>query len=51
MSRQSAALSSGTQHRIPPEFGKKWGTECRKILALCVNKCNAHINNIHFCIK
>ena len=24
----SAALSSATQHAIPPEFGRKWGTEC-----------------------
>ena len=28
VSRQSAALSSATQHTIPPEFGRKWGTEC-----------------------
>ena len=28
VSRLSAALSSGTQHAIPPEFGRKWGTEC-----------------------
>ena len=25
---QSAALSSATQHVMPPEFGGKWGTEC-----------------------
>ena len=23
-----AALSSATQHAMPPEFGRKWGTEC-----------------------
>ena len=28
VSRQSAALNSGTQHAMPPEFGRKWGTEC-----------------------
>ena len=27
MSRQSAALSSEIQHAMPPEFGRKWGTE------------------------
>ena len=24
----SAALSSATQHAMPPEFGRKWETEC-----------------------
>ena len=29
MSRQSAALRSATQcHAMPPEFGRKWETEC-----------------------
>ena len=28
MSRTSAALRSATQHAMPPEFSKKWGTEC-----------------------
>ena len=28
MSRQSAALSSANQHAMPPDFGRKWGTEC-----------------------
>ena len=28
VSRQSAVLSSATQHAMPPEFGRKWGTEC-----------------------
>ena len=28
VSRQSAALSSATQHAVPPKFGRKWGTEC-----------------------
>ena len=28
VSRLSAALSSATQHPMPPEFGRKWGTEC-----------------------
>ena len=23
-----AALTSATQHAMPPEFGRKWGTEC-----------------------
>ena len=27
MLRTSAALSSATQHAMPPEYGK-WGTEC-----------------------
>ena len=28
VSRLSAMLSSATQHAMPPEFGRKWGTEC-----------------------
>ena len=28
VSRQSVALNSATQHAMPPEFGRKWGTEC-----------------------
>ena len=28
MPRLSAALSSATQHAMPPEFGRNWGTEC-----------------------
>ena len=28
VSRQSAALSSATQHAMPAELGGKWGTEC-----------------------
>ena len=28
MSRQSAALSSATQHAMSPKLGGKWGTEC-----------------------
>ena len=28
VSRQIAALSSATQHAMPPESGRKWGTEC-----------------------
>ena len=28
MSRLSAALSSATHHAMPPEFGRKCGTEC-----------------------
>ena len=28
VSRLSAALSSATQHAMPPEFGRMWGTEC-----------------------
>ena len=31
VSRQSAALSSATQHAMPPEFGRKWRTECLNI--------------------
>ena len=31
MSKLSAALSSATQHAMPPEFGRKWGTECLNI--------------------
>ena len=29
--RQSAALSSATQHAMPPESGRKWETECLNI--------------------
>ena len=28
VSRLSTALSTATQHAMPPEFGRKWGTEC-----------------------
>ena len=28
VSRLSAALSLAIQHAMPPEFGRKWGTEC-----------------------
>ena len=28
VSMLSAALSSATHHAMPPEFGRKWGTEC-----------------------
>ena len=28
VSRQSAVLSSATQHAMSPEFGGKWGTKC-----------------------
>ena len=28
VSRLSAVLSSATQHSMPPEFGRKWGTAC-----------------------
>ena len=28
VSKKSAVLSSATQHVMPPEFGRKWGTEC-----------------------
>ena len=28
VSKLSAALSSATQHAMPPEFSRKWGTEC-----------------------
>ena len=28
VSRLSAALSSATQHAMPPELGGKWGTMC-----------------------
>ena len=28
VSRLRAALSSAPQHAMPPEFGRKWGTEC-----------------------
>ena len=31
VSRLSAALSSATQHAMPPEFGRKWRTECLNI--------------------
>ena len=27
-SSRSAAFNSATQHGMPPEFGRKWGTEC-----------------------
>ena len=28
VSKQGAALSSATQHEMPPEIGGKWGTVC-----------------------
>ena len=28
VAEKSAALSTATQHAMPPEFGGKWGTEC-----------------------
>ena len=28
MSRPSAALTSATQHSMPLEFGRNWGTKC-----------------------
>ena len=28
VSRLSEALSSTTQHAVPPEIGRKWETEC-----------------------
>ena len=28
VSRTSTAFSSATQHAMPPEFSRKWGTEC-----------------------
>ena len=28
VSRQNAAFCSATQHPMPPESGRKWGTEC-----------------------
>ena len=31
VSRQNAALSFATQPAMPPEFGRKWGTECLNI--------------------
>ena len=40
VSRLSAALSSATQHAMPPEFGRKWGTECLMTLgSLCLPCC------------
>ena len=32
VSRQSAALSSATQHAMPSDSGRKWGTECLNIM-------------------
>ena len=29
---QIAALNSATQHTMPPEFGRKWGTECHNTM-------------------
>ena len=37
--RQSVALNSANQHATPPEFNRKWGTEClytRFLLSCCV---------------
>ena len=39
VSRKSAVLSSATQHAMPPEFGKKWGTECLTLGSLCLPCC------------
>ena len=39
MSRQSAALSSATQHARRPELCGKWGTECLTLGSLCLPCC------------
>ena len=39
VSRQCAALSSATQHAMPPESGRKWGTECLSTGFLCLSCC------------
>ena len=54
---KSTALSSATQHAMPPEFGRKWGTEClntRFPAAVCGIQREADLiyfnNNIHLII-
>ena len=39
VSRQSAALSSATQHAMAPELGRKWGTECLSLGSLFLPCC------------
>ena len=39
VSRQNAALSSATSNVMPPEFGRKWGTECLTLVFLCLPCC------------
>ena len=57
MSRQSAALSSATQHAMPPEFGRKWESECLNTrfplptAIFFVSNTKIHINYITFKIK
>ena len=37
VSRQSAALSSATQHAMPTEFSRKWRTECLNTVYLFIS--------------
>ena len=53
VSKQSAALSSATQHAMPPEFGRKWGTEVPSAYsAVCgiQRKANLIIKFFYLCI-
>ena len=38
VSKQSTALSSATQHAMPPEFGCKWVTECLTLSSLSATR-------------
>ena len=39
--RKNAAISSATQHAMPPEFGRKWLMECKTLtlVSLCLCLC------------
>ena len=39
VARQNVALSSATQHAMPPEFGGKWETDC---FNTCFNMCTGY---------
>ena len=39
VSKLSAGLSSTTQHAMPPEFGRQWGTGVLTLGSLCLPCC------------
>ena len=50
VSRLSSALSSATQHAMPPDFGGGWGTECLNTgfpLPTLLSSNSYHINNVY----
>ena len=48
--RLSAVLSSATQHAMPPEFSRKWGTKCLKTkFPLPTLQCEADFFIVIYC--